>query len=216
MVHPPKIGGHVRAPLPRFTVFSPGHRLTMYGFFHRWGELAMRVLVPGGHLVIASTPMFLPTVSSAILDAGFELRGIIIRLVQTLRRGWAGALRRDPDGTPFPDVILSERTLEREKAIAPHPTLKPQSFMRRIFWAIVPLEEGEILDPFCGAGSTLAAELQKTFLIFLSHDSFLIDAVIVLLESGARPRQTKSSSSNSPIHIALNLAIPSYLFHIQR
>ena len=216
--------------------------------------------MPGGHLVIASTPMFLPTVSSAILDAGFELRGIIVRLVQTLRGGFrpknaeeefsdlctmprahwepwilfrkpvekgltvaenlrkwkAGALRRDPDGTPFPDVILSERTPEREKAIAPHPTLKPQSFMRRIVWAIVPLKEGEVLDPFCGAGSTLAAELQKTFLIFLSHDSFLIDAVIVLLESGARPRQTKSSSSNSPIHIALNLAISSYLFHIQR
>jgi site-specific DNA-methyltransferase (adenine-specific) len=198
---PPKIGGCERSPLPRFTVFPPEHRKVMYSFFNKWAKLAYKVLVPGGHIVIASTPIFLPTVASAIVDAGFEMRGIIVRLVQTLRGGFrpknaeeefkdlctmprahwepwilfrkpieegltvaenlrkwkAGALRREPDGSPFPDVIPSERTPEEERKIAPHPTLKPQSFMRRIVRAVVPLGEGKVLDPFCGAGSTIAA-----------------------------------------------------------
>ena len=39
----------------------------------------------------------------------------------------------------------------------PHPSLKPQLFLRRIVRAILPLGEGVLLDPFAGAGSTLAA-----------------------------------------------------------
>ena len=58
---------------------------------------------------------------------------------------------------PFIDVIQSERTPKLEQKIAPHPTLKPQSFMRKLVWASLPLSRGKILDPFCGAGSTLAA-----------------------------------------------------------
>ncbi|MEM3086036.1 MAG: DNA methyltransferase [Halobacteria archaeon] len=80
-----------------------------------------------------------------------------LTLAENLRRYDAGALRRNPDGTPFTDVIISERTPETERNIAPHPTLKPQSFMRRIVWAALPTGKGQVLDTFCGAGSTLAA-----------------------------------------------------------
>jgi DNA modification methylase len=41
--------------------------------------------------------------------------------------------------------------------IAPHPSLKPQEFLRRIVRASLPLEEGIVLDPFAGSGFTLAA-----------------------------------------------------------
>jgi len=47
------------------------------------------------------------------------------------------------------------RGLERE--IAPHPSLKPQHFLRQLVRAALPLGEGIILDPFMGSGSTIAA-----------------------------------------------------------
>lgn len=74
-----------------------------------------------------------------------------------LREFQTGALRRKPDGNPFEDVIESERTPRREREIAPHPSLKPQSFLRKVVYSALPLGEGIILDPFMGAGSTIAA-----------------------------------------------------------
>jgi site-specific DNA-methyltransferase (adenine-specific) len=68
-----------------------------------------------------------------------------------------GGLRRLADGTPFVDVIPSERTPKREKDIADHPTLKSQSYMRQIVRTSLPLGSGIVLDTFMGAGSTIAA-----------------------------------------------------------
>jgi site-specific DNA-methyltransferase (adenine-specific) len=47
----------------------------------------MRVLVPGGHIFIATNPLVSHHVYTAFLGAGFEKRGEIIRVVQTLRGG---------------------------------------------------------------------------------------------------------------------------------
>ena len=41
--------------------------------------------------------------------------------------------------------------------------LKPQSFLRQIVRAALPLGEGAILDPFAGSGSTLAAALAQGY-----------------------------------------------------
>lgn len=68
-----------------------------------------------------------------------------------------GGLRRKPDGNPFEDVIGSERTPRQERQIADHPSLKPQSFLRQIVYASLPLGQGIVLDPFMGSGSTIAA-----------------------------------------------------------
>jgi len=54
-------------------------------------------------------------------------------------------------------VIPSAPTRKREKLIAPHPSLKPQAFLRQLVRGVLPLGEGIVLDPFAGAGSTLAA-----------------------------------------------------------
>jgi DNA modification methylase len=196
---PPKIGGSKRSPLPRFTVLTPEEITLLRSFFFQWGRLVRRPLVPGGHIFIASNPLLVHVVASALTDAGFEARGVLVRQVRTLKGGfrpklaekqfngvssmprsgwepWAifrkpfsgrlsenlkrwstGGLRRNPDGTPLCDVIHSERTPSAERTIAPHPSLKPQRFLRRLVWAALPLGKGIIVDPFCGSGSTMAA-----------------------------------------------------------
>lgn len=80
-----------------------------------------------------------------------------MKVSDCLREYQTGGLRRTPDDKPFSDVILSGRTGNREKEIARHPTLKPQSFLRQIVRAALPLGVGIIADPFMGSGSTIAA-----------------------------------------------------------
>jgi len=199
---PPSFDGHTRHAVPRFSVINDDvqERNNLYNFFFLWGELALKVLVPGGHVFIASTPLLSDILSRAMRDAGFERRGEIIRKVSTLRGGdrpkgaetefpdisvipkglwepwglyrkpisertivenlrrWkAGALRREDVNKPFCDLIECKKTPAIEREIAPHPSLKPQEFMRKLVYASLPLGEGVILDPFSGSGSTLAA-----------------------------------------------------------
>src|SRR5438477_3317419 len=196
---PPSFDGCKRAPLPRFTTLTATHLNELVEFFRNWGRWLRRVLVPGGHVFVASNPLVSYAVAKALVDAGLERRGEIIRLVMTLRGGdrpknahldfpdvsvmprsmwepwllfreplegrvqdnlrrWkTGALRRPSAHQPFGDVIESSPTRKAERAIAPHPSLKPQAFLRKIVRAALPLGEGVVLDPFAGAGSTLAA-----------------------------------------------------------
>ena len=196
---PPSFGGSVRQPLPRFTVLQDKELDGLSSFFTEWATQLKPVLVPGGHVLIATNPLLSDVVASSLRGVGFEKRGEILRLVRTLRGGdrpkgaeeefsevsamprsnwepwllfrrpfdgtladnlrrWkAGGLRRHPDGGPFPDVIASGTTPKAERKIAPHPSLKPQAFLRDVVRALLPLGEGILLDPFAGSGSTLAA-----------------------------------------------------------
>jgi site-specific DNA-methyltransferase (adenine-specific) len=79
------------------------------------------------------------------------------RLQDNLRKWKTGGLRRPEVNRPFGDVIESSPTRKAEREIANHPSLKPQSFIRQIVRAVLPLGEGTILDCFAGSGSTLAA-----------------------------------------------------------
>ncbi len=159
----------------------------------------LRVLVPGGHVFIASNPLLSTMTFHALQEGGFEKRGEIIRLVQTLRGGYkpkgaeeefpevsvmprscwepwgifrkpftgtiaenlrnwgTGGLRRTSAEEPLKDLIPCSPTRGLEKQIAPHPSLKPQRFLRQIVRAALPLGIGIIYDPFAGSGSTLAA-----------------------------------------------------------
>jgi site-specific DNA-methyltransferase (adenine-specific) len=78
-------------------------------------------------------------------------------VAENLRRWGTGALRRLSEATPFLDIIASGTTSRRERAIAAHPSLKPQAFLRRLVAAVAPMPEAVVLDPFAGSGSTLAA-----------------------------------------------------------
>lgn len=79
------------------------------------------------------------------------------RVQDNLRKWKTGGFRRPTEDKPFGDVIASAPTRKNERELAPHPSLKPQSFMRQVVRAALPLGDGIILDPFAGAGSTLAA-----------------------------------------------------------
>jgi site-specific DNA-methyltransferase (adenine-specific) len=196
---PPSFDGHQRAPLPRFTVLNDGDRAAMHDFFYEFGQLALRVTVPGANVIVASNPLLVHIVANAMSAAGLELRGQLVRLVMTMRGGdrpknaheefadvsvmprsmfepWVvlrhpldgraqdtlrrwhtGGFRRPSEQRPFGDVIKSTPTPRAEKKIAPHPSLKPQAFLRSIVRACLPVGKGIVLDPFAGSGSTLAA-----------------------------------------------------------
>lgn len=79
------------------------------------------------------------------------------RVQDNLRRWKTGGFRRPEEDRPFGDVITSSPTHKSERALAPHPSLKPQGFLRSVVRGVLPLGEGIILDPFAGSGSTLAA-----------------------------------------------------------
>lgn len=196
---PPSFDGNIRSPLPRFTTLTVDQLKDLRIFFFYWARLLLPKLVPGAHVVVASSPLVSHIVSGSLSDAGLERRGEIIRLTMTLRGGdrpkaaqdefpdisvmprsmwepwlvyrkpiegrvqdnlrkWgAGGFRRPSQDKPFGDVILSAPTRKVERALAPHPSLKPQAFLRQVVRAVLPLGKGVILDPFAGAGSTLAA-----------------------------------------------------------
>ncbi len=196
---PPSYDGHARSPLPRFTTLTPDQLEDLRTFFFIWARLILPKLVPGAHVVVASNPLVSYIVSGALIDAGLERRGEIVRLTMTMRGGdrpkaaheefrkvsvmprsmwepwivcrkpiegrvqdnlrkWkTGGFRRPTEEKPFGDVIASGPTRKNERSLAPHPSLKPQSFMRQVVRAVLPLSEGLILDPFAGAGATLAA-----------------------------------------------------------
>ena len=79
------------------------------------------------------------------------------RVQDNLRRWRTGGLRRPQRERPFADLFESAPASVAERSLAPHPSLKPQSFLRPLVRAVLPLGEGVVLDPFAGSGATLAA-----------------------------------------------------------
>lgn len=79
------------------------------------------------------------------------------RVQDNLRKWGTGGFRRISMDRPFGDVIESAPTRNSERQFAPHPSLKPQAFLRRLVRGVLPLGKGVVLDPFAGSGSTLAA-----------------------------------------------------------
>jgi DNA modification methylase len=218
---PPSYDGCQRSPVPRFTVLTKADLADLKAFFVSFAARAVRILVPGGHLFIASSPLLSHLVYLPLMDAGFEKRGEIIRLVQTLRGGdrpknahqefpdvtvmprscwepWGvfrkpcegrvqdnlrkwktGGLRRISADAPFTDVIASAPTRSEERKIAPHPSLKPQAFMRQLVRASLPLGDGLVLDPFMGAGSTIAAAIAVGYRsVGVESDSMYFDVAV--------------------------------------
>lgn len=198
---PPAFDGCRRSPVPRFTVFDAADIAALRAFFDKFARQAIRILAPGGHVMIATNPLLSQYVYVPMMEAGFEKRGEIIRLVQTLRggdrpknaheefsdvsvmprSGWepwglfrkpcegrvqdnlrkwgTGGLRRISGHDPFHDVIRAAPAGRDERALAGHPSLKPQALMRQLARAALPLGRGVVLVPFMGAGSTIAAAL---------------------------------------------------------
>jgi len=84
---PPSFDGHLRSPLPRFTVLDDDDRAFLLVFFKNLARLLHRVVVPGGNIAVASNPLLAHIVSSAFTAGGFEIRGSVVRLTMTMRGG---------------------------------------------------------------------------------------------------------------------------------
>jgi len=84
---PPSFDGSTRQPLPRFTALNAKERAQLAGFFTAWAKAAVRVLRPGGHVFLACNSFLCQLVYGALVAGGFEFRGQLIRVVQTLRGG---------------------------------------------------------------------------------------------------------------------------------
>lgn len=80
-------------------------------------------------------------------------------VAENLRRWGTGGLRRPSADQPFRDLIACRPTTAAERRHAPHPSLKPQRFLRQVVRASLPLGRGIVLDPFAGSGSTVAAAI---------------------------------------------------------
>ena len=78
-------------------------------------------------------------------------------VADNLKAWGTGGLRRTSSSDVLKDVILCSPTRGAERALAPHPSLKPQRFLRQLVRASLPLGIGIVYDPFAGSGSTLAA-----------------------------------------------------------
>ena len=103
---PPNFDGSLRSPVPRFTVLTQQDESNLRTFFERLAAQLFRVLVPGAHVFIATTPILSHLVYVPMLEAGFEKRGEIVRIVKTLRGG------DRPKGAheEFPDVSVMPRS----------------------------------------------------------------------------------------------------------
>jgi len=244
---PPSFDGCERSPVPRFTVLTESDKSHLCSFFSSFAQRAVRVLVPGGHLFIASNPLLSHLVYLPLMEAGLEKRGEVIRVVQTLRGGdrpknaheefpevtvmprscwepwgvfrkpcegrvqdnlrkWGtGGLRRISAELPFADLIPSAPTRPEERAMAPHPSLKPQSFMRQIVRAALPLGIGVVLDPFMGGGSTIAAAVAVGY----ESVGIEIDPVFFAIAERAIPKLAKLANGNHAASTsAAQIALP--------
>lgn len=153
-------GAHVviaTNPLVSFVIASAVAR----GGFERRGEIIRLVMTMRGgdrpknaHKEFSDVSVMPRSMFEPWLLVRKPLEG---RVQDNLRKWKTGGLRRVSDARPFGDVIVSAPTRANERRIAPHPSLKPQAFLRQLVRAVLPLGEGVVLDPFAGAGSTLAA-----------------------------------------------------------
>lgn len=136
------------------------HAVTRAGFERRGEIIRLTMTMRGGdrpkaaHEEFANVSVMPRSMWEPWLIFRKPLEG---RVQDNLRRWNTGGFRRPSKDQPFGDVIASAPTRKEERALAPHPSLKPQAFLRKIVRAALPLGEGTVLDPFAGAGSTLAA-----------------------------------------------------------
>jgi site-specific DNA-methyltransferase (adenine-specific) len=103
---PPSIGGVKRDPLPRFTVLSEQEKQNLREYMRDWGQALMPVLVPGAHVCVAGHPMLQYLVQFGMAEAGYEVRGAIMRLYTSFRGG------DRPKGAEqeFPEVCVTPRS----------------------------------------------------------------------------------------------------------
>lgn len=153
-------GSHVIVASNPLLSFVVANAVTRAGFQRRGEIIRLTMTMRGGDRPKAAHEEFadVSVMPRSMWEPWLIFRKPIEGRVQDNLRRWKTAgFRRPSKDQPFGDVIESSPTRKQERALAPHPSLKPQAFLRRVVRAVLPLGEGTVLDPFAGAGSTLAA-----------------------------------------------------------
>ena len=153
-------GAHVIVASNPLLSFVVANAVTRAGFERRGEIIRLTMTMRGGDRPKAAHTEFadVSVMPRSMWEPWLIFRKPIEGRVQdNLRRWKTGGFRRPSKEQPFGDVIASAPTRKQERALASHPSLKPQAFVRKIVRAVLPVGEGTILDPFAGAGSTLAA-----------------------------------------------------------
>ena len=153
-------GAHVLVASNPLLSFVVANAVTRAGFDRRGEIIRLTMTMRGGDRPKAAHTEFaeISVMPRSMWEPWLIFRKPIEGRVQdNLRRWKTGGFRRPSKDQPFGDVIASSPTRKVERQLGPHPSLKPQAFMRKIVRAVLPLSEGTVLDPFAGSGSTLAA-----------------------------------------------------------
>ena len=108
-------------------------------------EQCYKALKPGGHLLAFGGTRTYHRIACAIEDAGFEIRDTI--KFETKTKVFNG--KSDSSSEDMKDV--EKRFTTNGKNI--HPTVKPTSLMQYLVRLVTP-NNGTVLDPFNGSGST--------------------------------------------------------------
>jgi len=125
----------------------------------------LRVLLPGAHLVlIAPDENPVGDLGACVIeDTGFEIRDSILLVDEDQYFHYvpkAARAEREAGCHHLPGKSGAE-AVDREEGTASvvhnfHPTVKPIELMERLL-ADVPLDQGPVVDNFCGSGSTMLA-----------------------------------------------------------
>lgn len=153
-------GAHVFVASNPLLSYLVAHEMCAAGFERRGEVIRLTMTMRGGDRPKNAHREFagVTVMPRSMWEPWLLFRKPIEGRVQDNLRAWkTGGLRRPSNSRPFGDVVRSAPTRPGERKIAPHPSLKPQAFLRQIVRSVLPLGEGTVLDPFAGSGSTLAA-----------------------------------------------------------
>ena len=168
-----------------YTEFDDGAtRDQMQHFFwsREWLSVARKLTKSRGYLIAFSDWRQLPLMMRAASFTGWTIQGVFT-WAKTAGRPFLGQFRRDTEfalictnGTPLPFMQLRGRKSPSSFCAEPMPpnqkihcTSKPIKLMQHLMEVLTP--KSSILDPFCGAGTTLIAAER------LGHDSTGIESV---------------------------------------
>lgn len=201
---PPAFDGVKRSPLPRFTILNNDELQHIALRLTAWGLRAIRVLRPGGHLFIASNSLLSPWVAQAMTNAGFERRGEVIRLVQTLR----GGFRPKGAETEFPDVSVTPRSCYEPWGIYRKPMSERTVSQNLRKWetgALHRTPQGKPFPDLLRSGVASVAERQITDFPTLKPQRFLRQIVWTSLPMGKGRILDCFAGSSSTVAAAIAL-----------
>ena len=206
---PPNIGNSKRNPLPRFSELTKKEKVGIQNYFEKLGMLLLPKIVPGGHIIMSSQVLVSARVQIGLEEAGFEYRGQIIRVYNTMRGGDRPKFAEKEMSTlqvslrgghepwlvfrkPIPKGVLVKENIKAWGAGALSRISEDKPFVDVIYSSITPKKEKEISKHPTAKSQKLMRELVK--LVSISKNCTILDP---FMGSGATIAAAKYLGINS-------------------